>query len=74
MAGGEILVDIETHHPRMVEEDLVAGQWVELLMDLAMVLDQSEGKALVETILMCVPGRETGFALILCKFNSFRLF
>lgn len=44
----------------------MAGQWVELLMGLALFLDLLEGKVTVEITPMCVLGREIGFVLIPC--------
>lgn len=44
LAVGGILVDIETLHPLMVEEGVVAGHLVELSMDLGLVLAHSEVK------------------------------
>lgn len=65
LVAGEILADIETLHTRMHEVDQVAGHWVELLMDLATVIDMEEGKAfMVETIPMCALGREIGCVLM----------
>lgn len=65
LVAGEILADIETLHTHMLEVDQVAGHLVELLMDLATVIDMEEGKAfMVETIPMCAPGREIGCVLM----------
>lgn len=67
MVAGEIMADIETLHPHIFVVGQVEGQLVELLMGLAMVMDMQEAKAMVETIPMCVLGKETGFVLIQCK-------
>jgi hypothetical protein len=68
LVAGEILADIETLHTHMLEVDQVAGHLVELLMDLATVIDMEEGKAfMVETIPMCALGREIGCVLMHCK-------
>ena len=45
LVAGGVLVDTETPHPFMVEEGVVAGHLVELLMGLGLVLGQSEVKA-----------------------------
>ena len=70
LAVGGILVDIETLHPLMVEEGVVAGHLVELSMDLGLVLAHSEVKVWVEIIQMCAQEMEIGFAQILCKYLS----
>lgn len=44
LAAGGILVDIETIHPLMVEEGVVASHLVELLTGLGLVLGHSEVK------------------------------
>lgn len=71
MVAGETLADIETLHTRMLEVEQAAGHLVELLMGLAtamvMVMVMQEGKAMVETIPMCVLGREIGCVLTHCK-------
>jgi hypothetical protein len=45
LVAGGVLVDIEAPHPLMVEEGVVAGHLVELLMGLGLVLGHSEVKA-----------------------------
>lgn len=62
---GEILVDFETLHPLMLEEELVAEHQVEVLRGLDLVQALSEVRASVGIIPMCAQEKEIGFALIL---------
>ena len=63
MVVGEIMVDIETTHHRMVAEGMVLGSMEEVLMGLDMVQVPLEVKLCPEIIQMFAQEKEIGIAL-----------